>query len=122
MFRNWRWQPFPLKRGACGAAKRDRTAIEFTAAPDKMKRIEFKGYQLFLDDAYRGDGAGPDGLPTGRFRLAGRDRELAESTGYKADAGPTARFAGLGAGDSRGPSFAREMGSFNARWGQTFLI
>jgi len=76
MFRNWRWMPFPKKRGLCQVARRDRTATEFTAAPDKMKRCELHGYLLFLDDAYRADPPGPDGKPTGRFRLAGRDREL----------------------------------------------
>ena len=49
---------------------------QFTAAPDKMKKIEIHGYLVFLDDAYRADPPGPDGKPTGRFRLAGRDREL----------------------------------------------
>lgn len=66
MFRNWRWQPFPLKRGPCDVAKRERTATEFTSPPDKMKRVELRGYLLFLDDAYRADPPGPDGLPTGR--------------------------------------------------------
>lgn len=41
-----------------------------------MKRIELTGYLVFLDDAYRADTPGPDGKPDGRFRLAGRDREL----------------------------------------------
>jgi len=77
MFRNWRWQPFPLKRGACEGSSSKRTATEFTAAPDKMQRVELKGYLLFLDDAYRPDAPGADGLPTGKFRLRdGRDREL----------------------------------------------
>jgi hypothetical protein len=76
MFRMWRWQPFPLKRGLCNVETKHRTATEFTAAPEKMKRVELKGYMLFLDDAYREDAPGPDGLPTGHFRLAGRDREL----------------------------------------------
>ncbi len=76
MFRNWRWQSFPLKRGPCDVGKRDRTATEFTAAPEKMKRVELKGYLLFIDDVYRAEPPGPDGQPTGRFRLAGRDREL----------------------------------------------
>ena len=76
MFRQWRWMPFPKKRGPCDVAKRDRTATEFTAAPDKMKKVELNGYLVFLDDAYRADPPGPDGKPTGRFRLAGRDREL----------------------------------------------
>ena len=40
MFRQWRWMPFPVKRGQCDVAKRDRTATEFTAAPDKMRRVE----------------------------------------------------------------------------------
>ena len=66
--------PFPKKRGQCDVAKRDRTATEFTAAPDKMKRVELNGYFVFLDDAYRADPPGPDGKPTGRFRL---DRPLA---------------------------------------------
>ena len=33
MFRQWRWQPFPLKKGECDVAKRDRTATEFTFRP-----------------------------------------------------------------------------------------
>jgi len=41
-----------------------------------MKKVELHGYLVFLDDAYRADPPGPDGKPTGRFRLAGRDREL----------------------------------------------
>jgi len=76
MFRQWRWMPFPKKRGKCDVAQRDRTATEFTAAPEKMKKVELNGYLVFLDDAYRPDQPGPDGKPTGRFRLAGRDREL----------------------------------------------
>ena len=76
MFRQWRWQPFPLKRGPCDVKVRERTATEFTAAPEKMKRAELNGYFLFLDDTYRADPPGPDGLPSGRFRLAGREREL----------------------------------------------
>jgi hypothetical protein len=28
MFRNWRWMPFPKKRGLCQVARRDRTATE----------------------------------------------------------------------------------------------
>ena len=28
MFRQWRWMPFPKKRGHCDVAKRDRTATE----------------------------------------------------------------------------------------------
>ena len=76
MFRNWRWQPFPLKKGPCDAGRRDRTATEFTAAPDRMKKYELSGYLLFLDDAYRQDPPGPDGMPSGRFRLVNREREL----------------------------------------------
>ena len=53
-----------------------RSSGQFTAAPDKMKKVELHGYLVFLDDAYRADPPGPDGKPTGRFRLAGRDREL----------------------------------------------
>ena len=92
MFRQWRWQPFPLKKGQCELGRRDRarTAVEFTRAPDKMKRIEFRGYQLFLDDAYREDALGPDGMPTGRFRATGRDRELVTIVE------PAATVAGLG--------------------------
>ena len=26
MFRNWRWQPFPLTKGHCDVSRRDRTA------------------------------------------------------------------------------------------------
>ena len=37
MFRNWRWQPFPLKKGNCSVGRRDRTANEFTVAPEKMQ-------------------------------------------------------------------------------------
>ena len=57
MYRNWRWQPFPLKKGHCdvGAAAATVTATEFTAPPDKMKRVELKGYMLFLDEDYRAD-------------------------------------------------------------------
>ena len=66
MFRQWRWMPFPKKRGQCDVAKRDRTATEFTAAPDRMKKLELNGYLVFLDDAYRADPPGPDGKPTGR--------------------------------------------------------
>ena len=72
MFRMWRWMPFPKKRGQCDLAKRDRTATEFTAAPTRMMRVELGGYLVFLDDAYRGDPPGPDGKPTGRFRLSAR--------------------------------------------------
>ena len=31
---------------------------------------------MFIDEVYKSDPPGPDGLPSGRFRLAGRDREL----------------------------------------------
>ena len=58
MFRQWRWQPFPLKRGPCEVKLKERTATEFTAAPDKMKRVELNGYFLFLDDTYRPDPPG----------------------------------------------------------------
>ena len=37
MFRNWRWQPFPLKKGNCSVGRKDRTANEFTVAPEKMQ-------------------------------------------------------------------------------------
>ncbi|KOO25498.1 arm repeat protein [Chrysochromulina tobinii] len=92
MFRQWRWQPFPLKRGQCDVGRRDRarTAVEFTAAPQKMQRIEFKGYQLFLDDAYREDSLGADGMPSGRYRATGRDREIAVVVD------PAASVSGLG--------------------------
>ena len=37
MFRNWRWQPFTLKKGNCSVGRKDRTANEFTVAPEKMQ-------------------------------------------------------------------------------------
>ena len=74
MFRKWSWQTFPLKRGQCDVARRERTALEFTTAPEKMQKIEFGGYLLFADDAYRGE-LGADGQPSGIYRLAGRERE-----------------------------------------------
>lgn len=37
MFRNWRWTPFPLKKGHCSVRRRDRTANEFTVPPEKMQ-------------------------------------------------------------------------------------
>ena len=56
-----------------------------------MQRVELKGYLLFLDDAYRPDAPGADGLPTGKFRLRdGRDRELLVLVE------PTASVSGLG--------------------------
>ena len=75
MFRKWSWQTFPLKRGQCDVARRERTALEFTTAPEKMQKIEFGGYLLFADDAYRGE-LGADGQPSGIYRLAGRERVL----------------------------------------------
>ena len=55
-----------------------------------MKRCEISGYFLFLDDAYRADPPGPDGRPTGRYRLPGHDREL------RILIEPPASVAGLG--------------------------
>jgi len=76
MFRKWTWQTFALKRGLCDVVKRERTASEFTTPPDKMQKMENKGYFMFADDAYRADPPGPDGQPTGTYRLTGRDTEL----------------------------------------------
>ncbi len=76
MYRNWRWQRFPLKRGRCDVAKPERTANEFTAAPPKMQQVVNRGYLLFIEEAFKQDPPGPDGLPSGRFRMAGREREL----------------------------------------------
>ena len=42
MFRKWSWQTF--QRGQCDVARRERTALEFTTAPEKMQKIEFGGY------------------------------------------------------------------------------
>ena len=78
MFRKWSWQTFPLKRGQCDVARRERTALEFTTAPEKMQKIEFGGYLLFADDAYRGE-LGADGQPSGIYRLAGRERVRVDS-------------------------------------------
>ena len=76
MFRKWTWQTFALKRGLCDVVKRERTASEFTTPPDKMQKMENKGYFMFADDAFRADPPGPDGQPTGSYRLTGRDTEL----------------------------------------------
>ena len=76
MFRKWTWQTFALKRGLCDVVKRERTASEFTTPPDKMQRMEMKGYMMFADEAFRADPPGPDGQPTGCYRLTGRDTEL----------------------------------------------
>mmetsp|Transcript_22053 Transcript_22053/g.46701 ORF Transcript_22053/g.46701 Transcript_22053/m.46701 type:complete len:809 (-) Transcript_22053:456-2882(-) len=76
MFRNWRWQPFPLKKGHCNVTRQDRTANEFTVAPERMQRVELRDYMLFIDDAFISDPPGPDGLPTGHYRSANRSREL----------------------------------------------
>ena len=76
MFRKWTWQTFALKRGLCDVVKRERTASEFTTPPDKMQRMEMKGYMMFADEAFRADPPGPDGQPTGCYRMTGRDTEL----------------------------------------------
>ena len=55
-----------------------------------MKSVQLNGYLAFLDDAYRAEPHGPDGKPTGRFRLAGRDREL------RIVVEPAATISGLG--------------------------
>ena len=36
MFRQWRWMPFPKKRGQCDVAKRDRTATEVRTSPPPL--------------------------------------------------------------------------------------
>jgi hypothetical protein len=76
MFRKWTWQTFSLKRGLCDIVKRERTASEFTTPPDKMQKMEMMGYFMFADEAFRADPPGPDGQPTGCYRLTGRDTEL----------------------------------------------
>lgn len=76
MFRNWRWQPFSLKKGHCNVPRRERTANEFTVAPERMQRIELRDYMMFIDDALHSDAPGSDGLPTGHYRAPNGHREL----------------------------------------------
>ena len=95
MFRKWSWQTFPLKRGQCDVARRERTALEFTTAPEKMQKIEFGGYLLFADDA-----CAAARLPRAilRAQFLGRAAQLA-------DARPTRRRAGTAA--SSAPTASR---------------
>ena len=78
MYRNWQWRTFPLKKGKCNASKlvKHSAAAEFVVPPPKMRRAEGGGYFMFIDEMYREDTAGAKGMPSGRFRLAGREREF----------------------------------------------